>query len=133
MTDDRIVVGIDGSEAAGRALLWAVAEARLRGVRLLVLRAWSYIDQGPPFVTSYGEDTVLEQLDSAIASVDTASVEVDRAALCDHAAAALIDASKGADLVVVGARGRGGFSALLLGSVSQQVVTHAHCPVVVVR
>lgn len=133
MTGDRIVVGIDGSVPAQRALEWAVDEARRRDAELVVLRAWSFTDQPPPFDTSYGEATVLELIDGSIASVDATGVTVVPLAPCDRPASALIDASKDAALLVVGARGRGGFASLLLGSVSQQVVTHAHCPVVVVR
>lgn len=131
--EERIVVGVDGSDAAARALAWAVEEARLRRTTLVVLRAWSFLEQEGPFDTTYGEATVRELIDSSLQRVDVTGLHVEAQSPCDHAAPALIDASSGASLVVVGARGRGGFASLLLGSVSLQVVTHAHCAVVVVR
>lgn len=136
-----IVVGVDGSDAAHDALRWAVAEAVVHGARLRIVHAWQY-----PFVgvTAYGgmaidpadiEAGARDVLDKALASVDLASLDAPpEVLLVGHSpAAALVDAAEGADLLVVGSRGRGGFGGLLLGSVSQQVANHAACPIVIVR
>jgi nucleotide-binding universal stress UspA family protein len=137
----RVVVGVDGSEQAQRALRWAVDHAAATGASLEVIQAWHvpYIGADP-----YGGVLVLdpadfervakEQLERALAAVDLAPVTagVQRSTPCHQPAAALIDAAKGAELVVVGARGLGGFAGLLLGSTSSQLVHHAPCPVVVV-
>lgn len=126
-------MGIDGSPAARAALAWAVTEARLRSAPLEVVWAWSALDQPGRFDPLFGEDEVASLLARELDACDTAGVEVTRATPCDLPARALIEASDGADLIVVGSRGAGGFSSLLLGSVSQQVALHARCPVVVVR
>jgi nucleotide-binding universal stress UspA family protein len=71
-------------------------------------------------------------LDSAIAAVDTSGVKLEQKVLTGGAAPVLVEEAKGASLLVVGSRGRGGFKGLLLGSVSQQVAHHAACPVVII-
>jgi nucleotide-binding universal stress UspA family protein len=140
----RIVVGIDGSEGAHRALEWAVDEARLRGASLLVVHAWHV----PPLVTGAGpfdasvtldadtiervEKTAGEIVDRELAEVDTRGIELQRSVEARSPADALIAAASDADLLVVGTRGHGGFTGLLLGSVGQQVAHHAPCPVVIV-
>ena len=130
----RVVVGIDGSACAGAALAWAVEEAKLRRAPLEVVWAWTALDQPDGrFDPGFGEHDVAELLDAALESCDTDGIEVVRSTPCDLAARALIDASEDAALLVVGSRGAGGFASLLLGSVSQKVALHAHCPVVVVR
>ena len=135
----RIVVGVDGSETAQRALHWAIDEARRREARLDVIHAWHMPFTGvtpyappPQWDSTVFEDEAKGVLDRALAAEDTTGVEVHRFVSLGGAAEMLIQASKGADLVVVGSRGRGGFTGLLLGSVSQQVVHHAPCPVVVI-
>lgn len=135
----RIVVGVDGSETARRALRWALDEARLRSAAVDVVHAWQmpYPD-GYPVRAVIVPAADLEQaarrvLDAAVGGSDTAGVkEVEPLLVCDRAAGALLDTAKGADLLVVGSRGRGGFAGLLLGSVSQKVLHHADCPVVIV-
>jgi nucleotide-binding universal stress UspA family protein len=140
VTQRRIVVGVDGSEGARHALAWAVDEAVLRDARVEVVHAWRH-PYAPPgtYVMRIPTDDALESearevLDRAVDGVDSRrlSTPIDRILVCDGAAGALLDACKGADLLVVGSRGRGGFAGLLLGSVSQAVAQHATCPVVIV-
>ena len=130
-----VVVGVDGSEGALRALRWAGEEARLRGARLRAVCVWSYLDQaGEPFDPTYGEDDARRMLDEAVAAagLDAGGVDVERRTVCDLPARGLLDSAADADLLVVGARGLGGFRGLLLGSVSQQAAQHAPCPVAIV-
>jgi nucleotide-binding universal stress UspA family protein len=134
---ERIVVGVDGSETARRALEWAVDEARERNAVVEAIHAWHQ-----PFVSGYaymGEIPLgdyaaeaQETLDTAIASVDTTGVTVEGRTVCGGASQVLVEESKGASLLVVGSRGRGGFGGLLLGSVSQQAAHHAPCPIVII-
>jgi nucleotide-binding universal stress UspA family protein len=135
MTEGTIVVGVDGSTGSRRALGWASEEARLRDARLRVVFAWTYLDQPEGgFDAAYGEADVRTRLDQILneAGNDRIVEELERVVVCDLPARALLDAARGADLLVVGSRGVGGFRGLLLGSVGQQVVQHAQCPVVVV-
>ena len=147
-----VVVGIDGSAGAAEALRWAVAEARLRQARLRIVHAWTYGYSGMPlggFGAMGGFDSYIppeidsndlqraaeDLLERAIAEVARGgeAIEVERHVVEGGAAQVLIGAAVGADLLVVGSRGHGGFVGLMLGSVSQQCVSHAPCPVVVVR
>ena len=131
-----VAVGVDRSEGARRALRWAAQEARLRNACLRVVHAWSYLDQpGGTFDPSYGEDDARRLVDDEVARLgpDAEGIEIERVTVTDLPSRALLDAATGADLIVVGARGLGGFEGLLLGSVSQQVANHAPCPVVIVR
>ncbi len=126
VTKKRIVVGIDGSDSAGDALRWAVEEARLRKASLEVIYAWN---------ASYSmEEDARATLDAACVGIDTTGLAhpVNRILSRGGAASAILEASKRADLAVMGSRGLGGFSGLLLGSVSNQVAHHATCPVVIV-
>ena len=130
-----VVVGVDGSEGSQRALQWAAEEARLRGARLRAVHVWSYLDQaGEAFDPTYGEDDARQFLDEALAGLGEGAggLEIERTPVCDLPARGLLDSAGDADLLVVGARGMGGFRGLLLGSVSQQVAQHAPCPVVIV-
>jgi nucleotide-binding universal stress UspA family protein len=130
-----IVVGVDGSEHAQRALLWAIDEAKLRGAALHLVHSWQFPAPTPlpdgGLAPADLEGAANAILDDAVALVPD-GVTIRREIANDHAARALIRCSEAADLVVVGARGHGGFTGLLLGSVSEQVVHHARCPVVVV-
>ena len=131
-----VVVGVDGSEGSDRALRWAAEEAQLRGATLRAVCVWSYLDQsGRPFDPTYGEDDALALVDGAVAGLGAGAegIEIEKLAINDLPARGLIEAAAGADLVVVGARGIGGFRGLLLGSVSQQCAAHARCPVVIVH
>jgi nucleotide-binding universal stress UspA family protein len=134
MTPPRIVVGVDGSAPSLEALAWAATEARLRRARLEVLHASFYRRQMLELYPGAARD---EQavLDRALAPVRAAepTVEVVARPAGPPAAKALVDASDGADLLVVGSRGLGGFDQLLMGSVSNQCAHHAQCPVVIVR
>jgi nucleotide-binding universal stress UspA family protein len=136
----RVVVGIDGSPTAHEALVWAIGEAVARHAQLEVVHAWQ-----PPFIGGYPftaaavdytmfEDAASSLMDHALAAVDCSSLEQppERTILCAGAASALLDAADRSDLVVVGTRGLSGLHRLLVGSVSHQVATHAHRPVVVV-
>ena len=131
-----VVAGVDGSVGAARALQWAAEEARLRGARLRVVLAWSYLDQpGGEFNPAYGEDDARRHLDEIIAGLgeEGEGVDLEPVTVNDLPARGLLEATgTDADLLVVGARGLGGFQGLLLGSVSQQVAQHAPCPVVIV-
>ncbi len=135
----RIVVGIDTSRDAERALAWALEEGRLRDATVELVHAYPTPELSalPMVVTLPNDDelraaaeSVLEDALKAVGGAD--EVEVVTRVRAGGAASVLTDAAKGADLVVVGARGLGGFRGLLLGSVSQQVVAHSPCPVVVV-
>jgi nucleotide-binding universal stress UspA family protein len=164
----RIVVGVDASPGAKRALAWAAAEARLRQAVLQVVNAYHAEELAAPLyfpsqhalpgtpVGSAGEpsqrdlnvtlrdraefeqafrgraeqllDALLRELEETVSGV-----QVQRTVVEDRRPAeALVELSADADLLVVGTRGRGGFSELLLGSVSHAAVLHATCPVVVV-
>ena len=98
------------------------------------MSVWSYLDQsGATFDPTYGEDDARRLLDEAVAAAGIpAGVDVERRTVNDLPARGLLDSAADADLLVVGARGRGGFRGLLLGSVSQQAAQHAPCPVVIV-
>jgi nucleotide-binding universal stress UspA family protein len=134
----RIVVGVDGSETAALALRWAAEEAKLRDASLDVVHAWTY-----PYLNETANVAVLnidfeQDAVTLLAGVvhdtlgDDPGVTVEQIVVQDGAAHALATRAEGADLVVVGSRGRGGFAGLLLGSVSQQVAHHSPCPVVII-
>ena len=140
-----IVVGVDQSEQAKQALRFALEEAKLRHTKLRVVHAWQYGTIGTAGVESFypavGAD-VSEVRDAAEQALeqtlrealpDTDSVEIERRLVEGRPASVLVNESRDADMLVVGSRGHGGFTELLLGSVSQQVSHHAACPVVIVR
>lgn len=136
----RIVVGVDGSEESLRALRWAVAEADLRHAKVEAVHAWSYPPMAfvpamvPP--AAFPHEALANEaeavLDHACGQLADGGPTVQRVLVQGATAQVLLDAAIGADLLVVGSRGRGGFAGLLLGSVSQQVAHHAPCPVVIV-
>ena len=136
----RIVVGVDGSEQAERALRWAVAEAEAWGADLTAVA-------GVPMASMTGvlawlpaavdHEQVLRDLQEGLnVVVDRALVghqlTVKRHALDGTGAELLTEFSEATDLIVLGSRGRGGFAGLLLGSTSQAVLHHAQCPVMIV-
>ena len=137
----RIVVGVDGSQSSRAALRWAASEARLRSAALDVVYCWHHPLE--TFVPAWGvppwDDLEaearrrLDELSSAEGLSPDQSPVTNPVLLQGPAAPALIATAQGADLLVVGARGHGAFAGMLLGSVSQHCVSHATCPVVVVR
>lgn len=138
---NKIVVGVDGSESAQHALTWAIDEAKLRGARIQVVTAWfvapmMYGAAGlmPPTGTEQALEREADEVASAAAGrARQAGVEADTTVQVGQAAHILIGEAQNADLLVVGCRGHGGFTGLLLGSVSAQCAHHAPCPVVIVR
>jgi nucleotide-binding universal stress UspA family protein len=132
----RIVVGVDGSDASLDAIRWAYRQAQLTGCVLEAVACWHIPDQYAELVAEEIDWNARAEslLGDALAAVkDGGSVQITRTSTQGHPAKVLTDASKGADLLVVGSRGHGGFVGMLLGSVSVHVSAHAHCPVVVVR
>lgn len=134
-----IVVGVDESAGAAAALRWAAREGDARGWPVTAVLAWGSLDThggivGERVDPSYGEPDALAALDEIVATVllDKGDA-IRRRAVSGLAASALLEASEGADLLVVGARGLGGFRRLLLGSVSTEVLHHAECAVAIVR
>jgi nucleotide-binding universal stress UspA family protein len=137
---ERIVVGVDGSPGGRRALEWAALDARRRGAALELVVAW-HPAYGLEYAYGFGtggadidplEVQAKQLLEDALEGIDTTGLTIEQTVVCSTAARALLDRAEHAALVVVGSRGLGGFTGLLLGSVSQQVVHHATCPVVVV-
>jgi nucleotide-binding universal stress UspA family protein len=137
-----IVVGHDGSKCAQEALQWTGRLALRADLDLHVVRAWSMTTAPKPSSWSAGYvpplvDWEKAALDELTAHVAAAGLDPKVRVTCHvvHKAPvqALMAAAEGANLLVVGARGRGGFAGLLLGSVSDQLVHHAPCPVTVVR
>ena len=137
----RIVVGVDGSVPSKSALSWAVEQGRLTGAVVEAVIAWEFpVTYGYPIPVSAVDWEQLAQqavgeavADAAEAAEGTAPVKVTYKVVEGNAAQVLLDESAGADLLVVGNRGHGGFVEALLGSTSQHCVHHAGCPVVVIR
>lgn len=136
---ERVVVGLDGSDGARAALRWAVAEADQWKAPLVVVWAWEF----SPLLVATDAPVALDDLEDAnrhvLTTVLTEELGAERAERVDTRLVedvpvnALLATATERDLLVVGSRGRGGFKGLLLGSVSQQLVHHAVCPVVIVR
>lgn len=141
--DGGVAVGVEGSASSLRALAVAAQEAARRQSILHVVRAWSLrtaprpADCPPGAVPSMDEyeRAVQEDTERLVAHKLGAEPEVSVQIHVVHSPSpqALLSASRGADLLVVGHRGRGGFAGLMLGSVAEQCVRHAACPVLVVR
>jgi nucleotide-binding universal stress UspA family protein len=139
-----IVVGVDGSDSSRAALHWAHDEAAHHGASLTVVTAWHLptLPMSPPFGSMPEEgyqnqpkNNALAMLERLAAELGTREPAVDvRTSVAEgNPAKVLIDRSEECDLLVVGSRGLEGFAGMLLGSVSQHVVAHAKCPVVVVK
>jgi nucleotide-binding universal stress UspA family protein len=136
----QIVVGVDGSDGSKEALEWALEEARLREAEVLAVYVWvcgpvAALDRRATVDCDALQESARELLDSFVAEIaaEQEGVVVRQAVLSGPAAEALVAAARDAELLVVGSRGLGGFKGLLLGSVSNQCVQHASCPVVVVH
>ncbi|WP_232796901.1 universal stress protein [Blastococcus atacamensis] len=142
IVDGGVLVGHDGSANAQEALVWAAGLAARTGLALQVVRSWGLTTAPRPRTWEPGyvpplddfEEAVRDELNACVAhaALDP-SVLVHTHVVHAQPAASLIAAAENADLLVVGARGHGGFAGLLLGSVSDQCVHHAPCPVTVVR
>ncbi len=130
---------MDGSLSSRRALRWAARQARLTGASLEIITCWE-------FPTSYGwvppypldwdpRGDARRTLEETVAEVlgPDPGVDIELTVVEGHAAPVLLDAARGASLLVVGSRGHGGFTGMLLGSVSEHCVSHAPCPITVVR
>lgn len=136
----RVIVGVDGSSQSSHALSWACRRGETCGDTIRAVCAWSLGASGEdwmsqPGVSAEGQRRAEQMLREAVERVrsDHPAVNVETAVIEGPPAQVLVDMSADADLLVVGSRGHGGFSGLLLGSVSQQCVHHASCPVTVVR
>ncbi|MGC1419033.1 MAG: universal stress protein [Acidimicrobiales bacterium] len=136
--DQKIVVGIDGSNASLTALDWAARQAEMTECPLEIVTAWEY-------PTSFGWSVIPDNYDPAAdlqkmldpllvnLRATHPSVSVTTKIVEGHPAPALISASRGAGLLVVGSRGHGEFVGMLIGSVSEHCVAHSACPVVEFR
>lgn len=145
----RIVVGVEPGEHTSAALEWAVSEARLRGASLELVHAWSFVPMTTPADSGLvpvpwsenvelldaarqsADETLAHIADEAVGDAD--DIDVILSSVEGSPADALLSAAAGADLLVVGNRGRGNITSALLGSVSSDVADHAPCPVVIVR
>ncbi|MFG1621813.1 universal stress protein [Kribbella sp. NPDC049227] len=133
----RVVVGVDGSEVSAAAIRFAFQEAARRRVGITAVHAAVPTRQHPSLrvpadiVEQVDRQLFAEAMDSRRILVP--GIDVETKLVHSHPAQALIDESDGAELIVVGSRGRGGFTGMLLGSVSQAVLHHAACPVAVVH
>ena len=132
----RIVVGVDGSEPARKALEWAVVEALKWDAQLTVVHAWRFgVAPSDPTIheaTRQIGRAAEQLLNDEVALALQAGADATGSLVFASPARALVDASAEADLLVVGSRGRSAAAATLFGSVSQACVRHARCPVVVV-
>ncbi|MEU0130669.1 MULTISPECIES: universal stress protein [unclassified Streptomyces] len=137
----RIVVGVDGSDASIKALRWAVRQAELTGDTVEAVNSWEYpatswASMTPGLPEDFDPQAVAtvaltEALEEALGAEGAAAV--DKVVVIGNPAQSLLERARGANLLVVGARGYSGFKATLLGSVSLHVTQHATCPVTVVR
>jgi nucleotide-binding universal stress UspA family protein len=135
-----IVVGIDGSDASAAALRWGADDARHRGAALRVVTCWTYpmLPWGlyqPPLSGEEFERAALDVAETTVTKVlgaDREGLDVSIDVVAGTASLVLLEYDA-AEMLVVGSRGRGGFTGLLLGSVSQHLAEHARCPVVIVH
>jgi nucleotide-binding universal stress UspA family protein len=138
-----IIVGVDGSGHSQRALEWAAKEAALRKAALTVLTVNQAVAGFWGGTLSYAQDPEFTERAREAAQAETDKVlaglsgsrppSVTVKAVTGIPAEELINASRDADMIVVGSRGAGGFARMVMGSVSSQVAQHAHCPVLIIR
>ncbi|MEI6621545.1 MAG: universal stress protein [Actinomycetes bacterium] len=142
-----IVVGVDGSPASREALFWAAKEAEMKGARLHAVQAWqpptggaiSAVGSAPTAafsaqdVSAHTKRELAKTIKETIGESPT--IDLRASVAVGNPVKVLIGVAKedDAELLVLGSRGRGGFKSLLLGSVSEQCVTHAECPVAVIH
>jgi nucleotide-binding universal stress UspA family protein len=138
----RIVVGVDDSPGGRAALAWALQEAELRHAELEVVHAWTLpLAEGwnrewpadEAWFRERSREFLMKVIRECVTGGETTVKPIPMPLECEGPAFGLLERSEGADLLVVGSRGRGGFKGLFLGSVSTQCVHHATCPVVVVH
>ncbi|MEU6772291.1 universal stress protein [Streptomyces sp. NPDC046759] len=135
----RVVVGVDGSPSSYEALRWAVRYAGLVGGAVDAVAVWElpglYGWSGPAVDMDVDEEEARQKMRKELTDVlgAEAAGSVRTHVVQGNPADVLLRAAEGAEVVVVGSRGRGGFAAALLGSVSHHVSQHASCPVVIVR
>ena len=143
VTTGPVVVGVDGTEVGEDAIAFAFAEASARGAELVVVQAWSDLVLEAAYAAggaaAFDLDRLQQQSEKLLAErlagwqEKYPDVHITREVVRDRAARALLRHATDAQLLVVGTRGRGGFSGLLLGSTSQHMLHHAACPVAIVR
>ncbi|MES9523576.1 universal stress protein [Streptomyces capoamus] len=138
-SERRVVVGVDGSRSSYEALRWGVRYADLVGGSVEAVAVWElpglYGWSAPAVDMDVDEDETRQKMDQELADVlgADAAGSVRTRVVHGNPADVLLRAADGAEVLVVGSRGRGGFARALLGSVSQHVSQHARCPVVIVR
>lgn len=139
LPEESIVVGVDGSANSTEALQWAAHQAHLTGGPLVAVTTWQY-PAAYGYAIAWPENIdfaadAKKQLDDTIATVfgDETKIKVEKIVLEGHPAQVLENLSRTASLMVVGSRGHGAFTGMLIGSVSEHLATHGHCPVVIVR
>ncbi len=139
LSGGRILVGVDGSDASASALAWAADLASRIDASIEAVTTWQWpTGLGPSIAFPLDYDPAgdaRDMLDSIATPVSERypSVIITTLVVEGHPAEALVEGSRHASLLVVGSRGHGAFSGLLLGSVSQHCATHAVCPVLIYR
>ncbi|MFF7969892.1 universal stress protein [Streptomyces sp. NPDC007905] len=139
VSEPRVVVGVDGSASSYAALRWAVRYAGLLGGVVDAVTVWElpglYGWSAPAVDMDVDEDEARQRMRQELTDVlgADAAGAVRTHVVHGNAADVLLRAGEGAEVLVVGSRGKGGFARALLGSVSQHVSQHASCPVVIVR
>ncbi|MFC9926438.1 universal stress protein [Streptomyces sp. NPDC127190] len=139
VSEPRVVVGVDGSQSSYEALRWAVRYAGLVGGTVEAVAVWElpglYGWSGPAVDMDVDEEETRQTMSQELTDVlgEQAVGSVRTRVVHGNPAEVLLRAAEGAQALVVGSRGRGGFARALLGSVSQHVSQHASCPVVIVR
>jgi nucleotide-binding universal stress UspA family protein len=135
-----IVVGVDGSPESVGALTWAARYGAACGARIRALLAWHYPSAVGPAPPGRAPESITDEVRAEMSGHLTRAIaagapdaQVEPVIAYGHPSEVLVEASREADLLVVGSRGRGAFTGMLAGSVSLHCVNHALCPVVVVR